>query len=46
MKLCSLTMFIYEFDVKAFGLMIGLLSMCDVMGLQIYIKLVDFFLGL
>ena len=27
--------------VKAFGLMIGLLSMCEVMGLHMYIALVD-----
>ena len=31
----------YELDVKACGLMIGLLSMWEVMGLDIYIVLVD-----
>ena len=30
----------YELDVKACGLMIGLLSMCKVMGLHMYIALV------
>ena len=31
----------YELDVKACGLMIGLLSMCEVMWLHMYIALVD-----
>ena len=30
----------YALDVKAYGLVIGLLSMCEVMGFHIYIKLV------
>ena len=34
-------MLMYECDVKACGLMIGLLSMWEVMGLDIYIVLVD-----
>ena len=42
MKLSSLTMLMYELDVKACGLMIGLLSMCVVMGFHMYIALVDF----
>ena len=41
MKLSSLTMMIYELDVKACRLTIGLLSMCDVMGILMYIALVD-----
>ena len=39
MKLSSLSILIYELDVKACGLMIGLLSMCEVMGLHMYISL-------
>ena len=31
----------YELDVKACGLMIGLLSMCEVIGLHMYIALID-----
>ena len=31
----------YELDVKACGLMIGLLSICEVMRLHMYIVLVD-----
>ena len=31
----------YEFDVKGCALMIGLLSVCEVIGLHIYIALVD-----
>ena len=34
----------YELDVKSCGLMIGLLRMCEVMGLHMYIALVDFVL--
>ena len=30
----------YELDVNACGLMIGLISMCEVMGLHMYIALV------
>ena len=30
----------YALDVKACGLMVGLLSMCDVMGIHLYIALV------
>ena len=41
MKWSSLTMLIYDLDVKACGLMIGLLSVCEVMGLYMYIALVD-----
>ena len=41
MKLSSLSMLMYELDVKACGLMIGLLSMCEVMGLHMCITLVD-----
>ena len=41
MKLSSLTMLMYELDVKNCGLMIDLLSMCKVMGLHIYIALID-----
>ena len=41
MKWSPLTMSIYDLDVKACGLMIGLLSMCEVMGLHMYIALVD-----
>ena len=41
MKLSSLAMLMYEFDVKACGLMIGLLSICEVMGFHMYISLVD-----
>ncbi len=32
---------VYELYGKAFGLMIGLLSMCEVMGLHMYIALVE-----
>ena len=35
------TMLIYELDVKACGLIIGLLSMCEVMRIHMYITLVD-----
>ena len=31
----------YELDGKACGLMIGILSICEVMGLHIYIALAD-----
>ena len=41
MKWSPLTMLIYDLDVKACGLMIGLLSMCEVMGPYMYIALVD-----
>ena len=41
MKLSSLTMLMYELDVKACGLMIGFLSVCEVIGLHIYIALVE-----
>ena len=41
MKLSSLAMFMYELDVKGCGLMIGLLSMCEVVGSKMYIALVD-----
>ena len=41
MKLSSLTMLMYELDVKACGLMIGLLSMFEVMGINMYIALVE-----
>ena len=34
-------MLMYEFDVKIYGVMMGLLSMCEVMGLHMYIALVD-----
>ena len=34
-------MLIYDLAVKACGLMIGLLSVCEVMGLYMYIALVD-----
>ena len=34
-------MLLYELDVKACGLMIGLLSICEVMRLHMYIVLVD-----
>ena len=36
---------VYEVYVKACGHLIGLLSMCEVMGLHIYIALVDFDYG-
>ena len=39
--LSSLTILINEWDVKAGGVMIGLLSMCAVMGLHMYITLVE-----
>ena len=41
MKFSSLAMLIYELDIKVCGLMIGLLSMCEVMGIHMYIALVD-----
>ena len=41
MKLSLLAMLMYKFYVKACGLMIGLLSVHEVMGLHIYIVLVD-----
>ena len=41
MKLSSLAMLMYELDVKACGLMIGLLSMCEVMGFHMDIALID-----
>ena len=34
-------MMMYELDVKASGLMIGLLSICEVMGLNMYVALVE-----
>ena len=36
-----LVILMYEVNVKACGLMIGLLSMCEFMGLHMYIALVD-----
>ena len=41
MKLSYLIMLINDLDVTACGLMIGLQSMCEVMGPYIYIALVD-----
>ena len=41
MKWSPLTMLIYDLDVKVCGLMIGLLSMCEVMVPYIYIALID-----
>ena len=41
MKLSSLTMLMYELDVKVYGLMIGLLSICEDMELHMYIELVN-----
>ena len=40
MKLSSLTMLMYELDVKSCDLMINLLSTCKVMGTYMYITLV------
>ena len=37
MKLPSFSILMYELDVKSCGLMIGLLRMCEVMGLHMYI---------
>ena len=34
-------MYMYELDIKVYGLMIGLLSMCEFIGLHMYIALVD-----
>ena len=45
MKWSPLTMLIYYLDVKACGLMIGLLIMCKVMGPYVYIELVDLDFG-
>ena len=42
MKFSTITMFIYDIYVKACGLIIGLLSMCEVIGPYMYIALVDF----
>ena len=41
MNLSMLHMIMYGVIVKACGLMIGLLSMCEVMGLHMYIALLD-----
>ena len=38
-----LFMLMQEVNVKTCGLMIGLLSMCEVMGFHMYIKLVDLY---
>ena len=35
----------YELNDKVYGLMKGLVSMCGVMGLRMYIELVDYDLG-
>ena len=43
MKLPSLSILMYELDIKGFGLMIGLLSICEVMGLHMHIPLVDLY---
>ena len=39
--LSSLAILMNEWDVKACGVMIGLLSMCEVVRLHMYIALVD-----
>ena len=41
MKWSPLTMLIYDLDVKACGLMIGLLCRCQVIRPYIYVSLVD-----
>ena len=41
MKLSSHTMFKYKLDVKACGLIISLLSMCEVIGLHVYIAILE-----
>ena len=41
MKLSMIVILMYEVNVKACGLMIGLLIMCEVMGIHICIALVD-----
>ena len=41
MVLSMLGMLMYEVNVKAHGLVIGLLSMCEVMGLHMCFALVD-----
>ena len=43
MKWYPLTMLIYDLDVKACGLMIGLLSMCEVIGPYMFIALADLY---
>ena len=40
MRLSSLNMLMYELNVKVYGLMEGLLSMCEVMGIHMYIAVV------
>ena len=40
-QVSSLTMLMYDLDVMAYVLMIGLLSMCEVIGHYMYIALVD-----
>ena len=37
--------YVYVWSVKVCGLMMSLLSMCEVMGLHMYIALVDKYLG-
>ena len=44
-KLSSLTIWLYDLDKKACGLMIGLLSICEVTGPYMYIVLVDLYWG-
>ena len=41
MKLSSLAMLMNKLDVKGFGIMIGSLSMCEVIRLHMRIALVD-----
>ena len=41
MRLSSLNMLMYELNHKVYGLMKGILNMCGVMGLHMYIALVD-----
>ena len=40
MKQSILVLFLYELYVKDFGVFVGFLSMCEVMGLNMYIALV------
>ena len=40
-EVSPLNMLIYDLDVKDCSFMIGLLSMCEVMGIHMYIALVD-----
>ena len=44
-KFSTITMLIYDIDVKACGLIAGLLSMCEMIGPYMYIALVDFYWG-